>query len=839
MPRSGDSDCCVGTDLVYDGHGRLQKRYLPIYQDNNVAPPYNGNPSARSSNLQYYSDDTAYIETDPRGATATFTYNNRKLVGGISYYSPSGVAAKPNVSFSYDQLGIRSFMSDGAGTVTYNINTLGRIISETRQFTMSGAPTSPYTVNYDYGLAGQLKSVTDPFGDQINYSHDKSGRLTAVTGATPFAGVTNYLSGVQYRAWGAVKNNRTYDIRMRLTSTYQSGTINYQYNKANDLTYAEMATGSPYHQTYGYDHIGRLTSVSTPEITVPSQYVLTQSNPPNGLPPNYKVRPFTTNVTYDEFDNATSSGGNYWHDITWNLNATPQSFTTTYVNGRAKKDGVAGKVYNNRDEVWSYNAMGQVANDTRTVQTFDSAGQTTRTEDVANAQIYVNYAYDGDGRQVKFDQKRDDGTTELRFRIYSTVLGGLLSDVKASGQKIETRVYTFVYPESAVRQVKAYSVPNYGSYPDTVVFEGSDPHGTRAQVWDRDTNTSKTLALAAPGAYVEDINWQGMKDRYVSGIGSQIAYGQQAASQYLGSYFSNIDPRNPGTGCSLDGVKERCDKVIRAANQGALKSIAFSTTGGSGGVGGDTGILAGAFSNAQGSLKGNRDQACKNNCAIGPDGEPITPATVYPTNFFLGFGAGFGLTGEQQGPKPSPGPTPLQKPVCYITLVARKIRELNIESGPFKGVGVNAYHLYVLTKQSGGNSQLDHHGFPSNKGRLTAETLPFDSNDWDYNDTNAMGSLGSVQAVVDVAGSCDPIRKNFSATQKAIIAKNILYTMSKDNSNAVAYTFLAQLDKSVLASLERKLFTKLAFHSIFAPNNVPHTPPIIPGWGNNLLSPKK
>jgi hypothetical protein len=391
-----------------------------------------------------------------------------------------------------------------------------------------------------------------------------------------------------------------------------------------------------------------LTSVSTPEINVPSQYVLTQSNPPNGLPPNYKVRPFTTNITYDEFDNATSSGGNYWHDITWNLNATPQSFTTTYVNGRAKKDGVAGKVYNNRDEVWSYNAMGQVANDTRTVQTFDSAGQTTRTEDVANAQIYVNYVYDGDGRQVKFDQKREDGTTELRYRIYSTALGGLLSDVKATGQKIETRVYTFVYPESAVRQVKAYSVPNYGSYPDTVVFEGSDPHGTRATVWDRDTNTSKTLALAAPGAYVEDINWQGMRDRYVSGIGSQIAYGQVAASRALDAHNMTIDPRNPGTGCSLDGVKERCDKVIRAANQGALKSIAFSTTGGSGGVGGDTGILAGVFSNAQGSLKGNQSQACQNNCAIGPDGEPITPATVYPTNFFSGFGAGFGLTGEQQ-----------------------------------------------------------------------------------------------------------------------------------------------------------------------------------------------
>jgi YD repeat-containing protein len=660
---------CEQTDLAYDGHARLQKRYMPIYQDNNVAPPYNGNPSARSSNMQYYSDDTLYIETDPRGATATYTYNNRKLVNGISYTAPSGVAARPNVSFNYDELGIRSFMSDGAGTVTYNINALGQIQSETRQFTMSGAPTTPFTINYEYGLAGQLKMVKDPFNDQINYGYDKAGRLTSVTGAAPFAGVTNYLSGVQYRAWGAVKNNRTFDIRMRLTSAYQStGTINYQYNKANDLTYAEMTTGSPYHQTYGYDHVGRLTSVSTPEITVPSQYVQTQSNPPNGLPPTYKVRPFTTSVTYDEFDNATSSGGDYWHDITWNLNATPQSFTTTYVNGRAKKDGVAGKVYNNRDEVWTYNAMGQVTYDTRSGETYDAVGQKTRTETGPN--IYVNYIYDGDGQQIKFDQKREDGSTELRYRIYSTVLGGLLTDVKPTGQKIETRVYTFVYPESTIRQVKAYSVPNFGNYPDTLVSEGSDPHGTRAKVWDRNTNTTKTVTLASPGAYVEDINWQGMKDSYVSGIGSQIAFGQYWATVHLDSQYIIVDPRNPGTGCSLNGAKIDCNKLLREAANGpnGRISLNFSTTGGRGGVGGDTGALATSFGLAAGQAAsthkylGRRQIGGEKNDSLtftykGFDGadvvvfkDPPRFVDVYANDVsaFWGIGAGFGLTGGQQ-----------------------------------------------------------------------------------------------------------------------------------------------------------------------------------------------
>ncbi|MEK7834010.1 MAG: hypothetical protein AAB401_23175, partial [Acidobacteriota bacterium] len=660
---------CEQTDLVYDGHGRLQKKYAPVYQDNNVAPPYNGNSSARSSNVQYYSDDTVNVETDPRGATATFTYNNRKLVSGISYFAPGGVAAKPSVSFNYDQLGIRSFMADGTGTMTYNSNALGQITYETRQFTMSGAPTGYFTTNYDYGLAGQLKLVSDPFGDQINYGYDKAGKLTSVTGAAPFAGTTNYLSGgVQYRAWGAVKNSRTYDIRLRLTSTYQSGTINYQYNKANDLTYADMTTSSPYHQTYGYDHVGRLTSVSTPEITVPSQYVQTQSYPPNGLPPNYKVRPFTTNATYDEFDNATTTGGNYWHDITANLNPVPQSFNTTYVNGRAKKDGVAGKVYNNRDEVWTYNAMGQVTNDTRTGETYDAAGQKTRTDNGPN--IYVNYTYDGDGRQVKFDQKRDDGSIELRYRIYSTVLGGLLSDIKATGQKIETRVYTFVYPESTVRQVKAYSVPNYGSYPDTVIFEGSDPHGTRASVWNRDTNTYKNLSLASPGAYVEDIDWAAMKTRYVNNIGSQIAYGQVAASRALDAYNMSIDPRNPGSGCSIDGVKTQCEKVLReiANSRPGSISVVFSSTDLTGAVAGDSGVLGAAFglaarqSTTSRKLVGvsNRTQTVKTSIKIG-DSNLSGTDTYRVTEFKFANEVNFFLGGGQQ-PKPSPGPTPLPTP---------------------------------------------------------------------------------------------------------------------------------------------------------------------------------
>ena len=794
------ADCALGNcqqvENVYDGHGRLQKQYLPIYQNPNVGPPYNGNPSARSKSMQYYGDDRVYVETDPRGATATYTYNNRGLVNSISYFSPSGVSAKSPVTFTYDELGNRQTMVNGEVTAGYNYNTLGQMMSESRTFTSPGAPPGTFTINYDYGLAGQLKYVRDPFGDQINYGYNKAGELTSVTGETPFAGVTNYTGALQYRAWGAVKSGRTYDERMRLTS-WGSGAVSYQYNQASDMTHAQMNSGSPYHQTFSYDHAGRVTGVSTPEITVPSQYVCTVCSPPNGLPPGYKLRPFTTSPIYDEFDNVVGSNSNYWHDYTPGLAASPQMFQTTYVNNRAMKDNVPGRVYNNREETWTYNARGQVTVDTRASQTFDTMGQVTRTQDLSDSQGYVNYTYDGDGRQAKFDQKRADGTTELRYRIYSAVLSGLLTDINSAGQKIETRVYTFVFDaESTARQVKAYTVTLGGNpvnYPDMVVFEGSDPHRTRTVVWDHDTNTYKTVALAYPGAYVEDIDWQGLKDRFVSHIGSQISYGQYSASQYLDSYFSNINPRNPGTGCSLDGTKVSCAYLFRAAKSGALGSITVSTTGGAGGVGGDSGVIMGVLTNARGSIAANKAQAginqCVHQCGVGPDGEPAEIGEVYLTNFFIGNLWQRG--GRTQPQKETAQP---QKPTCTITLKAR----------PVEGVGglTGNYHTFV-TLQSSTFAERGYHAGParfslSNPGPLGASNEPHEPGKYEYDAEKRAAHVPSEKVVLQ--GDCSQYDKIFSDVENKTNNAKLPYQFPRifgnnniNNSNAYAYTLLTAL----------------------------------------------
>jgi len=124
----------------------------------------------------------------------------------------------------------------------------------------------------------------------------------------------------------------------------------------------------------------------------------------------------------------------------------------------------------------------------------------------------------------------------------------------------------------------------------------------------------------------------------------------QAASQYLSSYFSNIDPRNPGTGCTLDGQKMPIQQCFNALRNGSLGSVVFSTTGGMGGGSGEVAPLAGAFAFANGRQQGGqRRPGSRTGLTIsGEEGSILTaiPASVddLPSSYdafgmFWGVGA--------------------------------------------------------------------------------------------------------------------------------------------------------------------------------------------------------
>lgn len=174
------------TSMSYDGYGRLQSKHMPE-QNAGTATVY-----------AYNSDNTIQSVTDARGASATYEYNNgRHLVNHVSHEPAGGVPDTPDAWFTYDAAGNRTSMTDGLGLVSYNYNQLSRMTSETRTFT--GVAT--FALNYDYNLAGQLKSLTDHTNQTINYAFDSTGRLSNITGTN--YSVSQFVNSVAYRAWGA------------------------------------------------------------------------------------------------------------------------------------------------------------------------------------------------------------------------------------------------------------------------------------------------------------------------------------------------------------------------------------------------------------------------------------------------------------------------------------------------------------------------------------------------------------------------------------------------------------------------------------------------------------
>ena len=149
---------------------------------------------------------TLWTETDSP-ATVTYTDNGRDLPTVIHYNAPSGISVPADTTIEYDAAGNRSSMVDARGTVSYDYDQLSRLKHEKRFF--SALPNAPvtdhkYTITYDYNLAGNLTSITDPFGDSFSYTRNAQGQLKTVTGS-PYAGWTSYATNVTYRAWGAPK----------------------------------------------------------------------------------------------------------------------------------------------------------------------------------------------------------------------------------------------------------------------------------------------------------------------------------------------------------------------------------------------------------------------------------------------------------------------------------------------------------------------------------------------------------------------------------------------------------------------------------------------------------
>jgi YD repeat-containing protein len=413
--EEGENVTAQTTTLTYDGHGRLKTKQAPS--------------QTSATTYSYNADDTPHSVTDARGVVSTFTYNNRHQTTGISYTTVTGIAHTANVTIGYDAVGNRTSMTDGSGSVTYHYDQLSRLSSEGRTFTAPPnevAPPDTYILTYGYNLAGELTSIEDPDGNVINYVHDKTGRVTDITG-TSFGNITQYATNIRQRAWGALKSasygddsslTANYNSRLQPTDFAISGLISKHYEYYNDgkLRYSRNDAPGVYDRSYTYDYSGRVTEAF--------------SGPLARGEADVDQRPYKLTYQYDSFGHLTSRSGNVW-------------------NAPTAADSGSGIYANNKNTGWSYDADGRLIDSVETQYTFDAAGRAVNVVSVGEA-LTQEQVFDGDGQRTKLRSQQDTyhedtytwtSETKTQYFVTSSVLGKVITELDQTGHKTRTFVY--------------------------------------------------------------------------------------------------------------------------------------------------------------------------------------------------------------------------------------------------------------------------------------------------------------------------------------------------------------------------------------------------------------
>jgi len=595
-PAPGDESCpaglCQETLTNYDGHSRVSFTKRP-------------EQGASGTTYSYYPDDMTRTITDSRRASALFTYNARHLTTNIAYTTPdpADIQNVPDVSYQYDNMGNRTQMTDGAGTVNYVYDGLNRLTSETRYFSelashnyryeQTNTPVqTTYQIGYSYNLAGQLKQITTPTGDTVDYTLNGAGEVTKVSG-TPRDGVTDYVSNITYRAWGAEKSlsidflnysvSKSYNNRMQVTRIDDQGKLaaDYTYTIDGLLSTVQGLNDRRMDRSFSYDYFGRVTGTRSA-----SAAGLGSSEPPQ----------FQQDYDYDEFAHMTLRQGKYWY-------TNDNTFSATYTNNLASNVTDGGFP---RD--WQYDAEGNVKSEaqcppgppwpcTRRQHNYDAVGREIGFPTDADN-------FDGDGRLVSHINTSElSPSTQVRganYYLWSSVLNEnmvtiLFSGDAAPNSEVRTFYDNFIFvngQQVAFRRFGCYwFTPNLCSH---VVWSVRDPLNVASRGMEsedaHDGIPRDALYVIDPLGVVAQAAHQNEMDAYWAPPNGNPS--PDPGNPPIGMYsdFSGSSTTymggNPvsgfwGLGCTLDGVSANCEDVLHNIGNGSVQKATIILHGGS------------------------------------------------------------------------------------------------------------------------------------------------------------------------------------------------------------------------------------------------------------------
>lgn len=519
------------TAMTYDGYGRLKTKQTPEQNSSSVTA------------YDYTPTDALEMVTDARGASQTFSHNDRQLVTGITYSGPAGITATAPVTFTYDSAGNRNAMVDGLGTVVYSYDQLSRLIAEARTFNEPGAPIDGITktVSYAYSISGALKSITDPAGSSVHYVFDATGRLSTVTG-TSFGGVTTYASDARYRAWGAPRHltygnaktlDITYNARMQAATFAVPGVISktYDYYDDGQLRFSSDLLDHKFDRRYSQDQLGRIKeALSGAEARGESEMT---------------ARPYKQNFSFDAFNHLTSRTSMVW-------NVPYPAINDSFLDNRRIGSiyDVDGNLLSGPESTYTYDQAGNVA----TVGTFDPASTNSR-------------GVDGDGRQISttevtYSEESSSWVTIKKYYARSSALNGeVLTEMDSSGAKLRTFVY-------AAGTVLAWQ--QVAGTINQVLWENREPSGATFRTTDMVGNPWSGENAAAPAELDPTGANAGTHAPLITeppppeGSGSLVPYPR----------FS--DPSHPGTSYSVDGMPVPVDEFMKEVDSAFHGSLGLA-----------------------------------------------------------------------------------------------------------------------------------------------------------------------------------------------------------------------------------------------------------------------
>ncbi|WP_159074406.1 SpvB/TcaC N-terminal domain-containing protein [Streptomyces dioscori] len=298
-PGAKAADAPVWTSYGYDALGQLTK----VGDDKNNTTKSEYDDFGRRTAVD--SPDTGRTTTvyDPAGnVIRTITADLAKKHKAIEYKYDFNrleevkypVFKDNDVRYTYggpdaghNAVGRVTKIEDAAGVVKREYGPLGEVVEETRTLPGPLHTTSVFTTGYRYDSFGRVLSLTYPDGEELAYTYDSGGQVTAATGTKKHYSY-DYLKSLDYDKFGqrtrvelgnGTATTYTYGAEDRrlatLDSTLPKGdsfqNLTYTYDAVGNLTRQENAAepatnssepGGPTVQSYEYDNLYRLTKAT-------------------------------------------------------------------------------------------------------------------------------------------------------------------------------------------------------------------------------------------------------------------------------------------------------------------------------------------------------------------------------------------------------------------------------------------------------------------------------------------------------------------------------------------------------------------------------------------------